>query len=457
MIVTRFAPSPTGSLHVGSARTAIFNWAFARKHQGKFLLRIDDTDQARNLPNYSRILEYELQWLGLKWDNILYQSKRQNLYAQAVDYLLDENFAYIEQVGPNQSIVYFDVDRISSGVRCINDEILGEVKFDTDDIQDFIIQRSDGSPLYNLATVVDDMDTSVSHVIRGQEHLTNTFAQLLIYEAFSTIPPKFAHIPFICAPGSNKKLSKRDIQLGTIEELRKDGYLPEAVVNYLSHLGWSLDGITEIWKPSTIVENFDLKNVSAGAAQFDPHKLMWVQSQHIRGRSETSKLIMVQDWLQTNSRSNANERLYPAQITTVLELMEERFRIAKDIEPYRHFLHWETYNISERAYTEFLDKVHVREMLEQYLKRFTEIHPMCFLYANTQSLRNKAKQFYELAVEVAKEFHQKPATLIHALRAATTGQTVGFGVFEGIVLLGKARATDRIKFALAKIDAKAVV
>lgn len=453
MISTRFAPSPTGSLHVGSARTALFNWAFAKKHKGTFYLRIDDTDTKRNIAELVPQLIGELRWLGMDWDDkIVYQSRRQASYEKIIEYLLDEGFAYPEQNPQGEACIYFDVDRVSTGTRVVQDLILGDIKFDTDKMTDFVIQRSDGTPLYNFATVVDDIDFQISHVIRGQEHLTNTFYQSLIYDALDMPRPRFAHIPFICSPDSNKKLSKRDVNVATIEGLRNDGYDAKAMVNYLTHLGWALDGETEIWDADTFVKNFELSHVSASPAKFDPTKMMWVQSQYMKDTLLQVKCERVDTWLKQQSMRLPDK----AMLYGVVSLMGDRFRIAKDIEPYLHFFEEKKYALDPRAKKKFLSHPAALHLLETYLEEIRQIDNAAFTYDS--EIADKAHALYELAGKVSKGAlsqlalqQPKPSILIHALRAATTGQTVGFGTFEGMILLGKSRCIRRIEETLKEL------
>ena len=327
----RFAPSPTGKLHVGGARTAIYNWAFARANHGTFILRIDDTDPERSTEENTQIILRAMRWLGLDWDEgpevggdfgPYFQTERAEMYRAAAQRLWDEGKAYPcfctpEQLAADRAEAQArkdpfqgyqrrcrDLDpeearaRIDAGEPyvlrikvpedrgdvVVRDAVHGEVTFAARELDDFVIQRTDGTPTYNFATVVDDAAMGITHVIRGDDHLSNTPRQVIVYEALGAPVPTFAHISMILG-ADGKKLSKRH-GATNVEEYRDAGYLSDAFVNYLALLGWSLDGETTIIPRDVLAREFSLEHVSKNPATFDPKKLDWIQAEYIRSMSD---------------------------------------------------------------------------------------------------------------------------------------------------------------------------
>ena len=325
----RFAPSPTGKLHVGGARTAIYNWAFARANDGVFILRIDDTDPERSTEENTQIILRAMRWLGLDWDEgpevggdfgPYFLTERAEMYRAAARRLWDEGKAYpcfctpeqlaavmrrpraprtpsratsaaaaptqrrlgrIDAGEPNVLRIKVPEDR---GDVVVRDAVHGDVTFAARELDDFVIQRTDGTPTYNFATVVDDAAMGITHVIRGDDHLSNTPRQVIVYEALGAPVPTFAHISMILG-ADGKKLSKRH-GATNVEEYRDAGYLSDAFVNYLALLGWSLDGETTIIPRDVLAREFSLDHVSKNPATFDPAKLDWIQAEYIRSMSD---------------------------------------------------------------------------------------------------------------------------------------------------------------------------
>src|SRR5215211_7422137 len=270
----RFAPSPTGELHVGGARTALYNWLLARRSGGTFVLRIEDTDRERSTPeNVERILD-GLHWLELDWDEGPYsQAERVEAHSEAIDRLLSEGHAYEDEGAVRLRVP-------DEGETEIEDVIRGSIRFPHESIKDFVIRRSDGSPLYNLAVAVDDRDMRISHVVRGEDHLSNTPRQVMLLRALGEEPPVYAHLPLLHGP-DGRKLSKRH-GAASVEELRRAGYLPDAVRNYLALLGWGLDETTTFLSTEELVSNFSLERVSRNPAVFDEQKLRWMNGRYLR-------------------------------------------------------------------------------------------------------------------------------------------------------------------------------
>ena len=389
MIRTRFAPSPTGYLHIGGVRTALFNYLFAKKHGGQFILRIDDTDQQRNVEEALQPILDGLQWLGIQWDEgpgvggphaPYYQSQRSDKYQAAVDELLKRGFAYRDYAKPEeiqaerdaavaekktftysrrwmaeteadcrefeaegrQAVVRLKMPR--EGKLVIDDQIRGQVEFAWADEQDHVIQRADGSFIYHLANVVDDEDFQISHVIRAEEHLSNTPRQIFMIQSLGCRLPVYAHLPFVAEPGSKTKLSKRKLdkylknkdfaklmehgksiadRIGLettadgfnpviVDFYRQVGYLPEAIVNYMALVGWALDDKTEFFLMKDLIEHFSLEGVTKGAASFDPQKLFAFQEKHMLTKTVEEKVELCRPFLEgffdTNNSRNGAQR-----------------------------------------------------------------------------------------------------------------------------------------------------
>ncbi len=272
-VVTRFAPSPTGPLHIGGVRTALFNYLFAKHTGGKFILRIEDTDINRSAVEHEKDILEGLAWLGLTYENLYRQSERQDIYMQHLERLIAESYAYWAPDG----VVRFK----NPGRRVVfQDEVRGEIEFDTTDLGDFVIARDLYRPLFHLAVVVDDWQMGVTHVIRGEDHISNTPRQILIQEAVGAPRPVYAHIPLILAQ-DRSKLSKRHGAV-SVNDYRREGYLPEALINFLALLGWSPGGDQEILSLDELVTKFDLKKVQKSAAVFNLEKLNWLNKEYLK-------------------------------------------------------------------------------------------------------------------------------------------------------------------------------
>ena len=373
----RFAPSPTGKLHIGGARTAIYNWAFARANGGTFILRIDDTDPTRSTDENTQIILRAMRWLGLDWDEgpevggehgPYAQTERLDLYRAAAQKLWDEGRAYpcfctpeklaedraaaqarkdpfqgyqrtCRNIDPAEARARIDagepyVLRIKvpedRGDVVIHDAVHGEVTFNARELDDFVIFRSDGTPTYNVATVVDDAMMGITHVIRGDDHLSNTPRQVMVYEALGAPVPTFAHISMILG-ADGKKLSKRH-GATSVEEYRDQGYLPDAFVNYLALLGWSLDGETTIVPRDVLASKFSLDHVSKNPATFDPKKLDWIQAEYIRTMTdkEFADKIMVPE-LHEAGMIEGNLEYDEAWIDALAAIVKPRTKFPADV------------------------------------------------------------------------------------------------------------------------------
>lgn len=284
MIRVRFAPSPTGNLHIGGARTALFNWVYARAKQGKFILRIEDTDKERSKQEFLDEILNSLRWLGFDWDELYHQSERFDTYRELAEKLLQEGKAYTERTeGRGEAIIY----KVSPQKITVNDLIRGEIEFDTAVIKDQVLIKSDGTPTYNFACVVDDTAMNITHVVRGDDHISNTPKQLLLYKALDFRIPAFAHLPLILG-AEGGRLSKRT-GATAISDFKKMGYLSEALVNYLLLLSWAPGENRELIDINEAIKIFDITDVNKTAAAFDLEKLNWINSQYLKN-ADTQEL-----------------------------------------------------------------------------------------------------------------------------------------------------------------------
>ncbi len=517
MVRTRFAPSPTGFLHIGGVRTALFNWLYSRHHQGSFILRIDDTDQQRNVAAALQPILDGFRWLGIDWDEgpevggdygPYFQSQRQDLYQQTVEELLARGHAYRDYATAEEleaerqqaqaekrrflysrrwmaetpaqeerfaaegrsAVVRLKMPR--EGVCRFDDLIRGEVEFEWAREQDHVIQRADGSCLYHLASAVDDHHMAISHVIRAEEHLSNTPRHIFITESLGWQPPRYAHLPFVAEPGSKTKLSKRKLDkylknpdfaklyehglriaraIGlqvTPESFNpvitdfyeKVGYLPDALVNYLLLLGWSLDDKTEKFDRQEMIDLFSLERVNRSPASFDPLKLWAFEEAAMQEVPLDQKLVMVKPYLVAANLVAASEiDLLDGYITALLEAAGDRLKVAGDILDYEDFfLDTDELTYDEKALSKRLVKPpEAGELLTGFRQELaaTEVF-------DAAALETLLRDFVDSrGVKIGQ--------VIHALRVATTGKAVGFGMFEILEILGRERSLERIDRALA--------
>ena len=481
-IRVRFAPSPTGYLHIGGARTALFNWLFARKMGGKLILRIEDTDTERlKEDSVSQILT-SLKWLGLNWDEgpevggdygPYYQSDRTELYSKYVQQLLDEGKAYYcfctaedlaaareKQRAAKQPFRYArtcrDLDpaeaakRVAAGepysVRIkiplegtitVHDLIHGDVTFNMDQFDDFVIMKSNGMPTYNFAVVVDDHLMKMTHVLRAEEHLSNTPKQLLMYEALGWEPPKFGHMPMILAP-DRSKLSKRH-GATSVEEFREQGYLPQSIINYLTLLGWGPGDEREIFTLAETVDLFELEQMSKKAAVYDTKKLTWMNGQYLSELPLDSILPEAEafflkdglcdaDWLAAHKEYFAKlVDTVRVRVKTLQEVADASTYFFKDITAY-----------DEKGVAKHF-KPEAVELLEKCIAAIEA--DSVYDLNTTEAAYNK----------IAEENGLSLGKVIHPTRLALTGRTVSPGMFDVMVLLGKEKTLDRMHRAIAYI------
>jgi glutamyl-tRNA synthetase len=457
-IRTRFAPSPTGYLHIGGARTALFNWLYARHYGGKFILRIEDTDQERSTEESTRAIFDAMTWLGLNWDEgPYYQAERIDRYQEAVRRLLDAGKAFRCVCTPDVleekrkkalaegrkpkydgtcreknlewkpgSVVRFRTPRI--GTTTVNDLIRGVIAFSNEELDDLIIERSDGYPTYNFAVVVDDAEMGITHVIRGDDHLNNTPRQILLYEAMGYEVPKFAHVSMIL--GSDKaRLSKRH-GATSVMAYQEMGYLPEALVNYLVRLGWS-HGDQEIFSPNELIRYFSLESVGRAAAVFNPEKLIWLNQHYIK-EGDTDRLAdLLCPFLKDMDLRATDKTL----VKNVVGDLKTRSKTLIEMAESGAFYFRDNLDYDPKLTEQFLDK-EGRASLAAVLEELP-------------TLSDYTKEGVENMLRtIAEERSLKLKNVIQPLRVALTGKTVSPGIDQVMITLGKEKVIARIKSAL---------
>lgn len=473
----RFAPSPTGALHVGSARTALFNWLFARKLGGTMVLRIEDTDAARSTEASTEGILSGLRWLGIDWDEgpgaggsygPYFQRERLSLYHEFAKRLEERGFAYRcfctpDEVNERRQAMleageFAKYDRkcyhlseaerealakerpsvlrfysIDEGETVVHDLIRGEVRFSNQVLDDFVLLRSDGLPTYNFAVVVDDHLMEITHVIRGEDHISNTPRQIQVYEALGLLPPKYAHLPIILGP-DRSKLSKRH-GARSVMEFAADGYLPEAVMNYLALLGWAYDDSQEIFEiPDELIEKFSLEKVSKNPAIFDTQKFEWMNGVVIRQLSpeEVAKRalpFMQEAGLLPNEVPEPVMERYVACVKAVQPRAKTLREIAEQLECFFA----EEIEYDEKAVRKFLHREYVPELLSMLIDRLMQLQPF------------DEAQIERVLDEVGADLNLKKGDLMQPIRVAVTGKAVSPGMYETLALMGRAKSCSRLK------------
>lgn len=515
MVRTRFAPSPTGYLHIGGVRTALFNWLFARRHGGQFILRIDDTDQERNVQEALQPILDGLRWLGIDWDEgpevggpfaPYYQSERLDRYRAAVEQLLAGGHAYYDyatteelqaereaaerekrpfrysrrfmaqsaedrrrfEAEGRKAVVRLKMP--TEGTLVLDDLVRGRVEFEWAREQDHVIQRTDGTCLYHLANVVDDRQFEITHVIRAEEHLSNTPRQVFIVESLGYPRPNYAHLPFVAEPGSRNKLSKRKLDkylknrdfAEMVEHGRKIaqaighaveadafnpvivdfyqtvGYLPEAIINYMALLGWSLDDRTEDFSREELIEKFSLDRVNKAPASFDPKKLMAFEDRHFQRIPLEKKVSLVVPYLEkaglVASPPTGDQQHWIKQVVTAAG---DRIKVSGDILAFPYFFQDDgSLTFDRKAVEKHLLAAGAAELLAKFRDRLAVADPF-----ESKTLETLMQEF------VAAE-GIKIGQIIHPVRVALTGQSVGLGLFDTLAILGRDRSLGRIDRAL---------
>lgn len=457
-VVTRFPPSPTGHLHLGGARTALFNYLFAKHLGGKFILRFEDTDRERSKEEYVDSIREALEWLGLYWDEGPYfQSKRLELYQEYAKKLYEEGKAYYcecskelleerkrallergvkphyegtcreKNLSPGQGrALRIKVPDLTEIV--FEDLLRGKIVFPPEEVDDFIILRSDGTPTYQFAVVVDDITMGITHIIRGDDHISNTPKQLIIYKALGVEPPAFAHIPMVLGP-DGARLSKRH-GAKSILEYREAGYLPQAVINYLARLGWGY-GDQEYFTIEELVEKFDLRRVNLSPARFDPDKLLAFNAYWIRSLEAHKILLYLKPFLSHYPVEKYGEDY----LLQVIESVKVRVKTLKEMAEMIDFYFLEELKYDAQAKAKFINP-QTQLLLKQLLPEIDNLD-----FENEREIEGYFRNFAEKGGVKLKDLAQ-------AVRIALTGKTISPPLFEVMRLLGKERVKKRIKAIL---------
>jgi len=450
----RFAPSPTGYLHVGGARTALYNWVLARQSGGTFVLRLEDTDSERSTEEaVGQILE-GLRWLELEWDEGPYrQTERGEHYAERLEQLLASGAAYWDPAtaedvrrakegspgGYRGSAVAEGTEGAAvrlrvpdEGESIVVDAIRGESRFENRLLDDFVIARSDRSPLYNFAVAVDDLEMGITHVVRGEDHLSNTPRQLLVIDALGGEPPVYAHLPLLHGP-DGKPLSKRHGAV-SVQELERSGYLPEAVRNYLALLGWGYDETTTVFTTEQLVERFRLDRVSRSPAVFDEQKLRWMNGQYLRELPLPELTERLRDHLRERGDPAADD----PRLERAAAAVREKISTLEEFSSLVGFA-FRPLELDERAWEKVMKSDGAVEALRRARDSLTAVE------------RFDEPEIERALRDVVAELDTKPGSVFQPLRVAITGKTVSAGVFESVVLLGREETLARIDAALARL------
>ena len=419
MVRVRFAPSPTGYLHIGGARTALFNWMYAKAQGGQFILRIEDTDKERSKAEYLDEILDSMRWLGFTWDEFYKQSDRFDLYRQYAQKLLDEGKAYKD----GEAIILKMPDKIIK----IYDLIRDEIAVDSKEIKDQVLMKSDGSPTYSFACVIDDALMQISCVIRGEDHISNTPKQIVIYEALEFKPPKFAHLPLIL-DDERARLSKRAGAVA-VSDYRRQGFLPQAMVNYLMLLGWSPGNNQEKVALEAAVKNFSIKKINKAGAAFSMDKLKWLNSQYIKEADAASLAGLIMPLLETKYGSDA---LIGKDVPNIVNLFKGRMNTLTDFLEWTDFIFNAKVNFDEEAKSEHLTVSKAKEfnLLADRLERVEEF---------------SAKRAEEAFRGAVADLKIEAAALVHPVRVALTGRAVGPGLFDTMSVLGKVATIKRLR------------
>lgn len=477
----RFAPSPTGHLHIGGARTAIYNWAFARRHGGAFILRIEDTDPERSTEENTQAIIRAMQWLGLDYDEgpvvggeygPYFQTQRSGSYSEALGRLRAADAVYpcfctsesleAKREGARAKGGFAGYDRtcrsitpadaaarlaagephvwrlkvpVDRGDIAFADAVRGDVTFPADSVDDLVLVRTDGTATYNFAAAIDDTSMAITHVIRGDDHLSNTPKQILIYEALGEPVPVFAHLSMIWG-ADGKRLSKRH-GATSVEAYREMGYLPEALMNYLALLGWSLDGETTVFSRQTLAENFSLDRVSRNPAIFDAEKLEWLNGMYIREMPVDELAVCMMPWLEAAGLTDAEDYARrPEWYRALVPLIAERVKHMTEIAPAVAFLFLDAVELDPAAVDKALGTDEARAALHATSDALTSL-----VSWDVDSIQGCLR-------DLAESLGIKPKVVFQALRVAVTGSVVSPPLFESLELLGRDATLSRIRAAL---------
>jgi glutamyl-tRNA synthetase len=423
----RFAPSPTGFLHVGGARTALFNWLFARHHDGTFLLRIEDTDKSRERQEAVQVIYDGLHWLGLEWDEgaeiggeygPYFQSERNEIYETYLNRLQQKGVVYEDEGAirfrsPRKAVI-------------VDDIVCGRIEFDRSMEPDMTIRRPDGSWIFHFVNVVDDIEMKISHVIRGEDHLTNTARHIELYQALGTAPPGFAHIPLILNRDGSK-MSKRDAG-ASVTTYVEQGYAPEALRNYLCLLGWSPKDNREEIEIEEVIQIFDLAKVNRRNAAFDLDKCYWLNGQYVLHMSLGRFRELSEPFIQKAGLAVSDE----AYLLKVLEIVKEKIKLFRDVPDWIGYFFTEEFPLDPEAIAKTLNKPDAINRLSQLRRKYAELDDWTAIGLETA--------LKELGVEIGC----KVGELVHPARVAVSGRSIGPSLYHMLEVMGKPRVLQRM-------------
>lgn len=444
MIHVRFAPSPTGYLHIGGVRTALFNYLYAKNQGGKFFLRIEDTDRERSKPEFEKEILDSMKWLGLNWDNqLIRQSERLNHYREIAKQLIEKDLAYESTEGGKKAVKF----RMPKKKAVFTDLVHGEVTFDASLFDDLVIIKSDGYPTYHMACVVDDHDMEITHVIRGDDHLSNTPRQILLFEALGWKPPKYGHLPLIMGDDGTP-LSKRHGAV-SLTAFKEGGYIPEGLLNYLSLLGWGTEGNQELYSMDELIKKFSIKRINKANARFNVEKLDWINGQQIKKLPEAEYLARLTEYVEKYARNGNGEEVGKKILKKMPEkkwkelamLYRSRIKTFQDFLQQAAYCFFDFDQYEAEPYNSFLENKPLKRHLEAWLDQASQMKGDDFdVHENIEKMTR----------ETAAGWGIEAKDMIHPLRFAMTGKTVSPGLFELMSVLGKEVCVDRLKKFLKK-------
>ncbi len=456
-VITRIAPSPTGSLHIGTARTALFNFLFAKHYNGRFLLRIEDTDPVRSKKEYEKDITEGLSWLGLDWDaktqnekrkakninskfktentNYYHQSERLGVYQKYIKKLLDKDAAY-----KKDNAIWFKLDSYPDDIIKYHDLIMGDLEFKKDTFNDFVLIKSDGVPLYMFAAVIDDYEMGITHIIRGDDHINSTPQQIMLYKVLGFNLPKFAHIPLILNK-DRTKMSKRKNPVSVGKDFRDQGYLPQALVNYMALLGWNPKDEREFFTLKELEKEFDLKNVNKSGAIFDIGKLNYFNNHYLQQLSNDKLLQFIMQNEKRKTKNNNAKLKNKEFILRIISVVKNRMNTLLDFDQLSHYF----FKLPNYKSDLLIFKKSNKE------KTFRGLHTTYSILHTTNSSRwNKINDLNNILLEVVKNESLSNGDVFWPVRVALSGQEKSPSPPELLWALGKKESLNRINIAIAK-------
>jgi glutamyl-tRNA synthetase len=459
VVRVRFAPSPTGHLHIGGARTALFNWLFARHHNGKFILRIEDTDRSRSTEEYIESIIESIKWLGLDWDEGPFrQTDRMETYRTYAYKLLEEGKAYrcyctpeeleerrqkamkegkpprydrrcreIKETLDKPFAIRFKMPVEDETV--VHDLVKGDVTFKNIELEDLVILRSDGTPTYNFCVVVDDYEMGITHVIRGEDHLNNTPKQIHIYHALGINPPNFAHIPMILGK-DRTRLSKRHGATSVLA-YRDEGYLPDAFINYLARLGWSY-GDQEIFTREELIKYFNLEQVGKANAVFDSEKLLWLNSEYIKLTPEEKLYELVKPFLVKEGYLNKEDSIDVTWVCKAIKSLKERCRTLKELAHAMRYYLLDYVDIEPKAKEKYINPETI-PIIKEITEKLAQLNDFT---------QDKIEKIF---MDIVNERGLKLGQVAQPIRVVITGSTVSPGIYEVLEIVGKEKTLKRLR------------